>query len=61
MAGASVILAVSAPTTLSVATAQAANITLVALARDETFEIFTHYHRIKCPLPNQRGHRCRLK
>ncbi|SMX38194.1 formate dehydrogenase accessory sulfurtransferase FdhD [Octadecabacter ascidiaceicola] len=46
MAGAPVILAVSAPTTLAVATAEAASITLVALARDETFEIFTHPHRI---------------
>ena len=46
MARASIILAVSAPTTLAVATAQDANITLVALARDETFEIFTHPHRI---------------
>jgi len=44
--GASVILAVSAPTTLAVQTAQAAGITLAALARDETFEIFTHPTRI---------------
>lgn len=47
MVGAPVILAVSAPTTLAVATADAANITLVALARDDTFEIFTHPHRIQ--------------
>lgn len=47
MAGCAVILAVSAPTTLAVATAQAANITLVALARDDTFEIFTHPNRIQ--------------
>ncbi len=46
MAGAPVILAVSAPTTLAVQTADAANITLVALARDDTFEIFTYPHRI---------------
>ena len=46
MAGAPIILAVSAPTTLAVATARAANITLVALARDESFEIFTHPRRI---------------
>ncbi|AGI67341.1 putative protein FdhD-like protein [Octadecabacter antarcticus 307] len=49
MVGASVVLAVSAPTTLAVATAQAANITLVALACDDTFEIFTHFHRIHLP------------
>ncbi len=47
MAGAPIILAVSAPTTLAVQTAQAANITLVALARDDTFEIFTHPDRIQ--------------
>lgn len=47
MAGAPVILAVSAPTTLAVATAEAANITLVALAREGTFEIFTHPTRIQ--------------
>jgi FdhD protein len=47
MAGAPVILAVSAPTTLAVQTADAANITLVALARDDTFEIFTHPQRIQ--------------
>jgi len=47
MAGAPVILAVSAPTTLAVRTAEAANITLVALARDDTFEVFTHPNRIQ--------------
>lgn len=46
LAWAPIILAVSAPTTLAVVTAKAANITLVALARDDTFEIFTHPHRI---------------
>lgn len=47
--GSGVILAVSAPTTLAVATAQAANITLVALARDDRFEVFTHPTRISLP------------
>lgn len=46
-AGAPVILAVSAPTTLAVRTAEAAGITLVALARNDTFEIFTHPNRIQ--------------
>ncbi|MCL4161797.1 UNVERIFIED_CONTAM: hypothetical protein GTU68_027419 [Idotea baltica] len=46
-AGSPVILAVSAPTTLAVHTAQVANITLVALARDDTFEVFTHPNRIQ--------------
>ncbi|WP_281982565.1 formate dehydrogenase accessory sulfurtransferase FdhD [Thalassorhabdomicrobium marinisediminis] len=46
-AGCGIILAVSAPTTLAVATAEAAQVTLVALARDDRFEIFTHPHRIQ--------------
>lgn len=53
MAGGCVILAVSAPTTLAVKTAEAANITLVAFARDDTFEVFTHPHRIHIT-PNPR-------
>ncbi|MBS7543575.1 formate dehydrogenase accessory sulfurtransferase FdhD [Ancylobacter oerskovii] len=46
MLGASVLVAVSAPTSLAVRTAQAAGITLAAIARDDGFEIFTHPHRI---------------
>ena len=53
MAGAPVILAVSAPTTLAVETAEMAGLTLVALARDETFEIFTHPHRIQTDAPQK--------
>lgn len=44
--GAPLIVAVSAPTALAVRTAEAAGITLVAVARDDGFEIFTHPHRI---------------
>jgi FdhD protein len=40
------IVAVSAPTALAVRTAEAAGITLVAIARGDGFEIFTHSHRI---------------
>lgn len=47
MIGAPVIVAVSAPTTLAVRTAQAAHITLAAVARKDGFEVFTHPHRIK--------------
>jgi FdhD protein len=43
---ASVMVAVSAPTALAVRTAQAAGITLAAIARDDGFEVFTHPHRI---------------
>jgi FdhD protein len=44
--GAPVIVAVSAPTALAVRTAEAAGITLVAVARSDGFEIFTHSQRI---------------
>ncbi len=46
MLGAPVLVAVSAPTALAVRTAEAAGITLVAIARDDGFEVFTHPHRI---------------
>lgn len=46
MLGASVLVAVSAPTALAVRTAEKAGITLVAIARDDGFEVFTHPHRI---------------
>jgi FdhD protein len=44
--GAPVMAAVSAPTALAVAMAEAAGITLVAVARSDGFEIFTHPDRI---------------
>ena len=44
--GAGVLVAVSAPTTLAVATAEAAGVTLVAVARADGFEVFTHPERI---------------
>ncbi len=44
--GAPVLVAVSAPTALAVRTADAAGITLVGIARDDSFEIFTHTQRI---------------
>ena len=47
VAGAPVLIAVSAPTALAVQTAENAGITIAALARDEAFEIFTHSARIK--------------
>jgi len=45
--GAPVMAAVSAPTALAVRTAEAAGITLVAVARADGFEIFTHPERIE--------------
>jgi FdhD protein len=47
--GAPVIVAVSVPTALAVHTAEAAGITLVAVARDDGFEIFTHNERVVGP------------
>jgi FdhD protein len=44
--GAPLMVAVSAPTALAVRMAEAAGITLVAIARADGFEIFTHPQRI---------------
>ncbi|MBZ9936279.1 formate dehydrogenase accessory sulfurtransferase FdhD [Mesorhizobium sp. BR1-1-16] len=44
--GAPLIVAVSAPSDLAIRTADAASITLVAVARADGFEIFTHARRI---------------
>ena len=45
--GAEILVAVSAPTALAIRTAEAAGITLVAIARADGFEVFTHPHRIR--------------
>lgn len=45
--GAEIVVAVSAPTALAIRTAEAASITLVAVARADGFEVFTHPHRIR--------------
>ncbi|WP_245317165.1 formate dehydrogenase accessory sulfurtransferase FdhD, partial [Bradyrhizobium manausense] len=44
--GAPVMVAVSAPTALAVRTAEAAGITLTAIARNDGFEVFTHQGRV---------------
>ena len=44
--GAPLLVAVSAPTALAVRTAEAAGITLAAIARRDGFEVFTHPHRV---------------
>jgi FdhD protein len=46
IAGFPTLVAVSAPTALAVRTAEAAGITLAAIARRDGFEIFAHPHRI---------------
>jgi FdhD protein len=46
MMGAPIVVAISAPTALAIRTAKAAGITLVAIARDDGFEVFAHGGRI---------------
>ncbi len=47
MIGAPIMVAVSAPTALAVRMAEACGMTLLAIARKDGFEIFTHPHRVK--------------
>jgi FdhD protein len=47
--GASILVAVSAPTALAIRTAEGAGITLVAIARSDGFEVFTRPERIIFP------------
>jgi FdhD protein len=47
VAGAPILVAISAPTALALQTAERAGITLVAIARADGFEVFTHPHRIE--------------
>jgi FdhD protein len=46
MMDAPIVVAVSAPTALALRTAEAAGITLAAIARDDGFELFTHPRRL---------------
>ena len=46
MMGAAIIVGVSAPTALAARTAEMAGLTLVGIARDDGFEVFTHPERI---------------
>jgi FdhD protein len=49
--GASILVAVSAPTALAVRVAEACGMTLVAIARGQDFEIFSHPKRIAVSAP----------
>ena len=49
--GAPILAAISAPTSLAVTLADAANLTLVALLREKKFITFTHTDRITDPRP----------
>ena len=46
MLGAAFLVAVSAPTALAVRVAETAGMTLVGIARDDSFEVFTHPDRV---------------
>jgi FdhD protein len=46
MMGVAIVVGVSAPTALAVRTAEATGLTLVGIARDDGFEVFTHPERI---------------
>src|SRR5260221_8858005 len=55
--GAPLMVAVSAPTALSVRMAEAAGVTLVAIARADGFEVFTHPERIAADVqPTETAH-----
>lgn len=49
--GAPILIAISAPTALAIRTATAAGITLIGIARDEDFEIFTRPDRVAEGVP----------
>ena len=51
--GGPIIVAVSAPTALAVRMADAAGMTLVAIARKDGFEVFTHPHRVEGALTSR--------
>jgi FdhD protein len=53
--GVPLVVAVSAPTALALRMAEAAGITLIAVARHDGFEIFTHEERILQRVPAQAG------
>jgi FdhD protein len=54
--GAPLIVAMSAPTALAIRTAKSAGITLVAVARNDGFEIFAHHQRIKEIIQQTKAH-----
>jgi FdhD protein len=47
--GAPILVAISAPTSLAIDTAERAGITLVAVAREDGYEIFSHAERLTVP------------
>ncbi len=61
MLGAEIVVAVSAPTALALRVAEEAGITLVAVARPDAFEIFTHPERISLAARPGDGDRQEIK
>jgi FdhD protein len=51
--GATIIAAVSAPTALAVRMAETCGMTLIAIARKDGYEVFTHPHRVKGKLEGE--------
>jgi FdhD protein len=49
MIGALVVVAVSAPNALAIQAADEAGITLLAVARDDGYAVFSHPHRVLLP------------
>lgn len=47
--GAAIIVAISAPTALAIRAAEAVGITLIGIAREDGFEVFTGAHRMSLP------------
>jgi len=55
VAGAPVLVAISAPTSLAIQTAAAAGITLLGIARPDGCEVFTHPDRIRTQAASHGG------
>lgn len=53
--GTAILVAISAPTALAVRMAEEAGITLVAIARPDGFEVFSHPHRVTPAATTQEG------
>lgn len=53
--GCPMLVAVSAPTNFALRAAEAAGMTLIAVAREDAFEIFTHPHRAITAAPDESG------
>lgn len=54
--GAGMLVAISSPTALAIRQADSAGITLIGVARDDGFEVFTHPHRLAPAQPEAARH-----